>query len=144
MLMATWTQGTQSGADEFAVFVMDTGECLVYSGQNPGASDWELIARFKLGAPMGRRAAFNTGSQLLLITNTGVEDFSTLIQVGIENAGTAISRKITNAFTEVIKIYGNLFGWQGIYYPKGTRILINVPIITNTTQYQYVMNTCVS
>ena len=141
MLMATWTQGTETGANEFAVFVMDTGECLIYSGAYPAAADWSLIGRFKLGTPMGRRAAFNTGSQLLLITNTGVEDFSTLIQVGIENAGTAISRKITNAFTDVVKIYGNLFGWQGIYYPKGTRILINVPISTNTTQYQYVMNT---
>ena len=140
-LMATWTQGTETGADEFAVFVMDTGECLIYAGSNPAATDWSLIGRFKLGTPMGRRASFNVGAQLLLITNTGVEDFGTLIRVGIENAGTAVSKKITNAFTEVITIYGSLFGWQGIYYPKGQRLLVNVPIITNNTQYQYVMNT---
>lgn len=141
MLTATWTQGTQTGSNEFFVAVMDTGEALIYTGANPGAADWEIIGRFKLGLPMGRRAAFKVGAQLLLITNTGVEDFSTILQVGIENAGTAISKKITNAYKQNIAVYGNIFGWEGIYYPKGTRLIVNVPRIVNNTQDQYVMNT---
>ena len=141
MVMGTWTRGTETGANEFAVFVMDTGETLIYSGANPGASDWAIIGRFKLGLPLGRRSIFKVGSQLLLITNTGVEDFSTILQVAIENTGTAITRKITNAYTQNLAVYGNIFGWEGIYYPKGTRLIINVPRVVNTTQDQYVMNT---
>jgi hypothetical protein len=141
MVMATWTQGTQTGSNEFAVFVMDTGEALIYSGANPGSADWSIIGRFKLGRPLGRRSAFKVGSQLLLITDTGVEDFSTVLNVAIENIGTAITTKISNAYIRNIAVYGNIFGWEGIYYPKGTRLIINVPRVVNTTQDQFVANT---
>ncbi len=42
---------------------------------------------------------------------------------------------------ESARLYGDNFGWELIFYPRGTRAILNVPIGENDEQQQYVMNT---
>jgi hypothetical protein len=59
------------------------------------------------------------------------------------NAASSVSmtRNIANAMNIAARSYKANFGWQLVPYPKGTYVVLNVPITAGSVQHQYVMNT---
>lgn len=136
----TWSRDSGNGPSQYIVFVMDTGECLVYQGADPGFSDFAIVARFEIGEPLTIRAFCNFGPDLLVLTRDGVLPFSQIMSIGYATQNMAISKKIGDAVGDVVRQYGATFGWEIMSYPQSDWIVVNVPVASGATQYQYVMN----
>jgi hypothetical protein len=142
MGMVTWTINDSSGTDDYAVFVSSEGEALVYKGYDPSsAATWGLVASFRIGRPIGRRFYTKVGSDVVMITADGAVMLSKSLLADRSSIKDALSDKITNLITSDVQMYNANFGWQPILYPIGNKLLVNVPRVENTAQYQYVMNT---
>jgi hypothetical protein len=141
--MATWTLDGGSGPDDMAVFISSRGQVAIYQGTDPSAaSTWALIGVFDLSPPIGRRCFVRYGSSPLLVTNSGVLQLSLALKSDrAELTTTAISDKILNAMNTAARSYSANFGWELCVYPKGTRLILNIPTAENATSVQYVMNT---
>lgn len=141
MGMATWSLNDSNGLDDYAVFVSSEGEVLIYKGYDPAfSSTWALAAHFRIGRPQGRRFFTKDGADLVMITADGAVMLSSSILSDRSAPQKAISYKITNSINSDVMTYAANFGWQIILYPIGSKIIVNVPQIENSRQYQYVMN----
>lgn len=138
MRMASWSRDAGAGMDDFTVFIMDTGECLIYSGDP--ASSFALIGRYKSPRPIGRRCTINWGGELIIITRSGYLGL-TGIMTGKIRPDDAVSEKIRDAVVAAVGVGGNLDGWDAIFSPDGRKLIFNVPVTTAATYHQHVLNT---
>lgn len=140
--MATWTRDGGSGVDDYAVFLMSSGEVIVYQGSDPGAAnDWALVGVYQIGPPISIRCAINFGGDVIVATKDGYVSLSRVLSSGRTSRSGIISDQIDRAVVEAAQTYGSNYGWQAIFYPRGNILLFNVPISTNTTYQQHVFNT---
>lgn len=143
MAMATWTRDGGSGSDDYAVFISSEGQCAVYQGTDPASADtWSLVGVFDVPPPIGRRCFAKYGGDIALITIQGVFQLSKLLAVDQSQAtGVALSENISAAVNAAAASYKGNFGWEVVVYPKGTRLILNIPTTESVTAVQYVMNT---
>lgn len=142
MALVTWTIDNANGVDDYAAFVSSEGEVALYRGIDPDfSSTWALVGTFHIGRPIGRRCFVKVGSDVILITADGFFPLSKALLTDRSQLQDAISNKIVNLVNSDVQAFSGNFGWQPILYPLGNKLLINVPSIENSSQYQYVMNT---
>jgi hypothetical protein len=141
--IGSWTLDGGNGPDDYIAFITSRGEVVVYSGIDPDAGgDFTQVARTTIGAPIGNRCLLQVGSDLAIISIDGVLPLSKAITFDrAALANVALTTRIQRAMNLAARAYGDNFGWQLIGYPRGTRALLNVPIIEGEQQEQYVMNT---
>ena len=141
--MADWNALTMTGPQDYAAFISSFGEVLVYQGFDPSLpGSWALVGRFRIGRPVGNRPIVKVGADVYVMTADGVVPLSSMqmderSQAGVE----AITTKIQNAINNDVQTYSANFGWQMILHPIGNKLIINVPQVENSIQYQYVKNT---
>lgn len=142
MAMGSWSRDGGAGPDDYAVFVSNRGECLIYAGDDPSsATTFGLVGVFNIPEVIGRRCLINAGSDLGILTSQGLVPLSGILGMTQGAAGrVSFTDKISGAFREQYQASGTSFGWQCIEYPKQNLLIINVPIAERTTQYQFVMN----
>ncbi|MGI9499788.1 MAG: hypothetical protein ACR2P3_07105 [Geminicoccaceae bacterium] len=139
--MITWTVDGGSGVDDLAVFIMTTGDVIIYQGSDPGdASDWALIGVYKIGAPIGIRGAAKVAGDAIITTVDGYVQLSSALNLGRTAARDNISDKIINAVLEQTASTGSSFGWQLFHYPAGRRLMFNYPKSTTAQFAQHVVN----
>jgi hypothetical protein len=138
--IGTITHDGGTGGDDLIAFYLSSGEVIIYQGSDPGnASDWALVGRFNLGAPVGGALAAY-GSDLIAITQGAYAPLTKVIPFGrAQPTQLDLSDKIVGAVSEATRAYSGNNGWQAILYPKGRMLLFNVPRST-TTFDQHVMN----
>lgn len=141
--MGTWTRDGGSGADDYAVFISSEGQVALYQGTDPAsANTWSLVGVFDVPPPIGHRCFFKYGADLALITLQGVFPLSQLLSVDESQVQrVALSDNITPSFVEAARSYASNWGWEACVYPRGTRLIVNIPTSENVTAAQYVMNT---
>lgn len=140
--MSSWTRDAGDGQDDVAVFITSEGEAIIYQGNNPGdANAWGKVGTFYVGRPLGNRCMRQFGPDLLILTESGVLELSTLLQEATISNKNALSYKIEKAFTEAARRYGRNPGWTMVHYPSRNALIINVPIRPGAEAEQYVMNT---
>lgn len=141
--MATWSKDSGNGPDDLAVFISSEGQCAVYQGTDPSSADtWSIIGVFDLGPPIGRRCFCKVAGDIALVNIDGVLPISKALQQDRGAAvAIAITKNINNAMNDAARSYKSNFGWQLTPYPKGTYVVLNVPISEGAVQYQFVMNT---
>jgi hypothetical protein len=84
-----------NGPDDMLCVISDRGECLVYSGDDPGsATDWSLVGRFEVGRPLGGQCWAKVGSTTILATEHGPVDLQAVLSAGAGSRSAAISAKI--------------------------------------------------
>ena len=80
MLLTTFTRDGGEGSDDLFVIVMDTGEVLIYQGDDPAsAAAWELVGKFKVPQPIGVRSVFRWGARTFLVTTEGLIDLAQIL-----------------------------------------------------------------
>ena len=137
--MTTWSHDGGSGPDDYAVFIMSSGEAIIYQGSSPAVGgDWALVGVFSIGEPLSVRGVAKYGGDVIAITKL---DYVNLARVlpGVE-ADTNKS-KVVWALRDAIGTCGSLWGWEAVVYPKRQLAIFNVPVVENTTYIQHVMNT---
>jgi hypothetical protein len=141
MFVATWSFDDGGGLEDLLVVMSTEGEVLIYSGSYPGDSAWQKVAQWNLPKPLGRQAFIAWGKDLLLLTEGGIISLAYLMQEGTATEDLLyVSRKIQNSFRQVARDYRANDGWQGVVYPDGPWLLVNVPKAANDKSDQYVMN----
>ena len=142
MAMGTWTLDAGAGVDDYAVFVTSEGEVIVYQGTDPSSSTtWAMKGRWELGSPIGRRCLRRFGGDLLLICIDGVMPLSKALISSRVQPRVALTDKIQGAMSSAAQNYGANFGWDLLFCPKNSMLLLNVPVAAGSQQQQYAMNT---
>jgi hypothetical protein len=143
LAIATWTRDGGAGADDLFVAITSRGQVAIYQGTDPAfVNTWSLVGVFDIPTPIGRRCVSRFGADLLVLTLEGVFPLSQLLAVDqSQSRRVAISENIANAFAEAAIDYKDNHGWEIVTYPKGTRLLVNIPTSEGSTAKQYGMNT---
>jgi hypothetical protein len=137
--MGTWTIDAGQGVDDYAVFVTNMGEVIVYEGTDPSdATKWALRGVWSLGATFTRRCFTKFGGDLLLITQEGLVPLAAALQSSRLDPRVNLTDKIYGAFAQATTLYSTNFGWEIQYFAKAQMLIVNIP--TNTGKEQYVMN----
>lgn len=143
-MMATNSVDNAAGINDYAAFVSTLGEVVLFQGYDPSSvSTWSEAGHFQIGRPVakGRRGWAKVGSDAAVICVDGLIPLSKALVTDRSQPVVAISDKIRMALNGDAKVYGTTFGWQVVLYPMGTKLVINMPVITNAQSYQYVQNT---
>lgn len=134
--IGSWTVDGGDGVNDYAAFMMTSGEVIIYQGSDPGdATDWSLIGKFKIGEPIHVRASAQLAGDLIITTSTDYVYMSQVLQSG----QVGVSSKLSGALGDSV-INRALDGWQSIVWQKGNMILFNVPTV-NSNFDQHVINT---
>lgn len=142
MAIGTLTIDGGLGIDDLAVFVMESGSVLIYSGTDPSDdTSWSLVGIFQIGAPVGRRCLMKVGADLVVITVDGYIPLSSVMSLGRGRSDKTVSDAISPAVNEAVRNYGTNYGWQPFLYPKGQMMGFNVPLVTGSQFHQHVYNT---
>ena len=137
--MTTWTHDGGSGPDDYAVFIMSSGECIIYQGSAPSiGGDWALVGIYNIGEPLSIRSVAKYGGDVLIITRLDYVNLARVIP-GIEADVT--KSKVVGALRDAIGTGGSLWGWEALTYPKRQLAIFNVPVVANEEYQQHVMNT---
>jgi hypothetical protein len=137
--MGTWTIDAGQGVDDYAVFVTNMGEVIVYEGTDPSdATKWALRGVWSLGPTFTRRCFTKFGGDLLLITQEGLVPLASALQSSRLDPRVNLTDKIYGAFAQATSLYSTNFGWEIQYFAKANMLIVNIP--TNTSKEQYVMN----
>ena len=138
--MATWTIDAGQGADDYAVFVTNMGEVIVYNGTDPSTvATWALKGVWQLGYVFNRRCFYKFAGDILLLTQDGLVPLASALQSSRLDPRVNLTDKIYYAISQACTYYSNNFGWQIAYYASENMLIINVPISSGTQQF--VMNT---
>jgi hypothetical protein len=140
--MGTWTIDGGLGPDDYAVFTSSRGELIIYKGTDPtSASAWSLVGVFDFPPPLGYRCFTRMGSDLWMITTQGVIPVSQGLPFDPAASRSAtITSRIQNAMLQAGEAGQNLFGWQLMHYPNQAIAILNVPVVENSSQQQFVTN----
>ncbi|HEX4571514.1 MAG TPA: hypothetical protein VH184_13875 [Dongiaceae bacterium] len=126
-------------SNTFAI-IMTTGEVLLYAGSDPSlTSDWQIIGKYKLAAPIGSRSVAPYGGDVYLSTlddHVALQEQLAALKVG----QTPPRSKITGAVKAAMIANPNGYGYQALYYGKGRRVVFNIPNIDGTYD-QHLYNT---
>lgn len=143
LAIGTWSLDGGDGPDDYLVFITTKGQVIVYSGLDPdSAGQWSLVGVYEIGTPIGRRCLMKMGADLAIVCVDGVKPLSQVM--GLDRSlqrRKTITQRISNSIAEAARSYSMNFGWEMITYPRGTRAILNVPIIESELSHQYVMNT---
>lgn len=138
--MGTWTLDAGYGVDDFAVFVTNMGEILVYQGFNPSDSaNWAMKGLWQMGQTFSRRCFFKWGGDLLLLTQDGLLPLTSALQSDRLDPRINLTDKIYYAVSLACSQYANNFGWQINFLAEANMLILSIP--TNFGMEQYVMNT---
>ena len=138
--MGTWTLDAGQGADDYAVFVTNMGEIIVYNGTNPDSADtWALKGVWQLGQTFSRRCFFKWSGDLLLLTQDGLVPLASALQSSRLDPRVNLTDKIFYAVSQAASAYSTLFGWQINYYAGQNMLILSIP--TDTGMQQFVMHT---
>lgn len=139
--IGTWSRDSGDGLDDLIVFVLSSGDVLIYAGDNPGiATDFTLAGRYTLGAAISKRAIKKIGADLVLVTKAGYVALNQILQTGrVNEAQSAISSKIQLAALQATAANAGP-QWDLMHYPAGNMAIVNVPTSASAS-VQHVMNT---
>lgn len=141
LAMATWSRDAGDGMDDLAVFVLSSGDVLIYAGDDPGtAASWNLVGVYNIAPPVSKRGIEKIGADLIIATKAGYISLASVFQGGRFNEeSSSISSKIRQAVLDAMNSFSSLFGWEIKLYPRGNYALVNVP--TSTTAFnQHIIN----
>lgn len=142
MATGTWTLDGGSGPDDYWVGITSEGQIIVYQGTDPSSSStWSLVGVWNVGHPIGRRCLIKYRGDLLIVCHDGIYPLSIALVNAQVDRRAAITDKIVEAINSASDLYENNFGWQILFFPEASMILLNVPVNEGSDQEQYVMNT---
>ncbi len=133
--MTSWTRDGGSGPDDFAVFIMSSGEVIVYQGSDPGtAADWAKVGSYSVPPPLDIRGIAKLGGDIALLTDADI-----ILIPAAFNRATPEPSKLIGAIKIAGPTYRANTGWQAIFYRRKSMLILNIPI--SATEFeQYVMN----
>lgn len=139
LTMSSISMDAGSGLDDFAVFIMSSGDVLVYQGSNPGdANDWALVGIFKTAAPVNIRSVAKWGGDCLVLTRRGLVSVKKMMGAASEE-DTTVSNRISPTLIGAVTASIDLDGIELRPFGTDDILVVNTPR-SATTFDQYVMS----
>lgn len=144
--LANWTIDAGTGVDDFLVVVGSNGDVLVYKGTDPSSSTtFGLVGTWFVGQiPVGRRGYCQYGGDLVLVSAEGVFPVSYVTRGGADllvASSKEYSSKISPLMGASLRSTFTIRGWQLMLHPTERLLLVNVPDINTSVNFQYAMST---
>ena len=139
--IGTWSRDGGDGLAAVIVFVMSSGEIVVYSGDDPSsATNFQKVGSYFAAEPIGDRPLVNLGGDLIVITKQGFIPVSLLLRGGTpQDVDASNIGKVRQAAVDQATATADTFGWSGITDPGDNKLIVNVPTGATTFE-QYVWN----
>lgn len=137
MDVGAWSRDAGDGADDFTVFIMNTGQVIVYQG-NP-ATTFALVGKYQAPPPVGPDCTIQVGGELVIMTVSGPVPVSAII-AGNAFRPEALGHwgKIAPSWAADYKLYGTNAGWNAAFING----LVYFVLPTGSTSNRvYVLNT---
>ena len=137
----TWTMDAGDSIDDLLVIQSSNGELFAYSGIDPN-TDWQRVARYSIGAPLGRKSVAPYNGDHLMMTKYGLVSFSKLVGGAHsqgDQRGTA-SGRISRTINDIVRGRQNSEGWEVVNAPAFQYIVLSLPEYSGEAPYQFVMN----
>lgn len=137
--MTTMSHDGGNGIQDLAVFILSSGETIIYAGTDPGDDTlWALVGRYKIAPPVNIRAVARYGAESYLTT---FDDHVPLQQqlVALKLGQIPPRSKISGAVRDAVAANPNAFGFEAFFYPQGRRLIFNIPIASGQYE-QHVYN----
>jgi len=140
--ISVFTLDGGNGPNAMLLILTNRGQAIIYAGVDPtNATTWTLVGVFDLPTPIGRRCMTKIGSDVAVVTTSGLIPISKALPFNpAAQRETAFTLRIQNAFLQAAQNYSTTFGWETALYPNQTMILVNIPLGSGLAT-QYVMNT---
>lgn len=135
--LGSWSRDSGDGADDFTVFVMSTGQVIVYQGDP--ATSFALVGKFSAPVLVEKDATLKVGGELVLVTVSGPIPLTAVI-AGVAFSPDALKDwgKVAPTWQADYQRYKANAGWRSHFF-NGIAYF-NFPTGTSTTR-QYVYNT---
>jgi len=135
--MLTLTIDAGFNTNDVVCIVTTTGEMVLYGGLDPGdAQDWNLVARVKAAPPVSPRAFARVGSDMWMVSSSGLVSVSAAVRQGVLGLISEISRPISDQILKRIEAGGA--EWQMHVASNGSQVIINrQPTVGNPEQWIY-------
>jgi len=137
--MKTISRDGGNGPDDYACFILDTGEIIIYQGSDPGdATNWSLVGKYKAPPIIAKRCAAEFAGDIFILTQQDLVKVSDVIRA----EGFILQpSKLSGAITDFYKTFGSNFGFSLTLFAGQSLIVLNMPQVTNATYTQYAINT---
>jgi hypothetical protein len=135
--IGSWSRDAGDGSDDFTVFVMSTGQIIVYQGDP--ATSFSLIGKYEAPAPVGLDAFVKVGGEMIILSVSGPIPVSSAVAgnafdpVALDKWG-----KIAPSWSLDFKRYGTNLGWNAFFFAGLVYFVIPTGVATTRI---YVMNT---
>lgn len=135
--VGAWSRDAGDGADDFTVFIMSTGQIIVYQGDP--ATNFSLEGKFMAPAPVGINPLVQVGGELVVLTVSGPVPVSAAIAgnafdpVAMDKWG-----KISPSWATDFTRYGANLGWNAHFFAG--LVYFVIPTALSATKV-YVLNT---
>lgn len=123
----SYTNQTAATSQDLFLVCTSEGEVLCYVGSYPGDSEWQIVARYYIGKPLGYNAFVRVNQDLWIITEQGIVPVSVLFQADPQQAVNTVSARINPIISEAARNIPFSYRWQGAFYAAGRRVYITIP-----------------
>ncbi len=140
--IGSWSRDAGDGQDDLTVFVMSTGQIIVYRGDP--ASSFELVGKFgdeNSAPPIGRQCLIKVGGELVVITRLGLLPLSAAMSAASSLDFSVLDPwgKIAALIRTEAESHGAKPGWHGALH-NGI-LYINIPQSAGILSKQIVLVT---
>lgn len=139
---AAWSIESGDGPNEYCAFCSTEGEVAVYGGSNPAdLNDWKKIGVYRIGKPLGPKAFFRGGGDLIIATSIGLVPLSQAMQRDYAAlSSSAISSNIETAWNATVDQRDSA-PWHCEIWPERQIAVVCLPTLSGATAQMYVVNT---
>lgn len=124
LTMRSLTINAGNDYDDVLAIFTTTGQIIVYSGLNPGdEDDWRLSARVQAAPPLSVRGFTQVGSDLWMMTRTGIVSVADSLQRSVLALVSTISEQIHSEIIRLVE--AGSATWSLHTAPDGSMVIIN-------------------
>jgi len=133
----TLVDSTNKPAESMLAFGTSDGEVLVYAGDNPAATNWEMIGRLKLSPVLNYQGILEIQGDIWIATTSGVISLRKALSFGQERLESAsVSQEINPYWSRLVKsatAYNARYSWSWlqesllatmVYWPEENKVYI--------------------
>ena len=140
--LATWTVDTGTGVDDKLLAISSKGEVAVYSGIDPNdPATWALQGVFNAGETFTRRCWTKYGADCAILTQYGIVTMSSMLNDAESVSANTLSHKVQSLVSNLVAEGEYRAGWQIFNFPNQDLLMVNVPGLSISSNFQLAMNT---
>lgn len=134
-----WSVDAGDGLDDKCVFVSNKGEVAVYEGTDPSSS-FALVGKYKIGRPLGRKAFYRRGGDVLIATEGGIVPLSAVFSEDMVDLSlAAATRPIEPEWTAEAALR-TTYPWEFIKWERANQLVTVMPAGVSDDLRSFVRN----